>query len=65
MDKFKDRMITLGEAAYPNNVGFSEMVTFYQVASPADIKKMESIIKAEDWEGFKKLIQKVVGVKLK
>lgn len=65
METFKEKMIVLGEAAYPNNVGFSEMVKFYQTANRGQIKEMEDIIAAEDWEGFKKLIQKVVGVKLK
>lgn len=62
MKKFK-HMIT--EAAYPGNVGFMEMAKFYQEADPKQIKEMEKIIKAEDWEGFKKIIQKVLKVKLK
>ena len=64
MEKFS-RRIVLGEAAYPNNIGFAEMVQFYQVASPSRIKDMEAIIKNEDWDGFRTLIQKVTGVKLK
>jgi hypothetical protein len=64
MDTFKER-IYLGEAAYPNNVGFAEMVKFYQTAKPAELKAMEMVIKGEDWEAFKALIQKVLKVKLK
>jgi len=61
MKKFK-HMIT--EAAYPGNVGFTEMCKFYQTASKSQIKSMEKIVKAEDWTGFKKLIQSVIDVKL-
>jgi enolase len=52
------------EAAYPGNIGFAEMAKFYQVADDKQIKQMEEIIKNEDWEGFKKLISKVIKVKL-
>ena len=65
MDNFKERIIMINEQAYPNNIGFSEMVKFYQVANPAQIDKMEGIIKASDWDAFKKLIKSVLGVKLK
>lgn len=60
--KLKDYMIT--EAAYPGNVGFQELVKFYNVASKRQIDEMEKVIKAEDWDGFKKMIQKVLNVKL-
>lgn len=62
MNNFR-HMIT--ELAYPGNVGFQEMAMFYQKADPKTIKKMEEIIKSEDWEGFKKLIKKVLKVDLK
>ena len=52
------------EAAYPGNVGFAEMVKFYQTATDEQIKKMEKIIKNEDWEGFKKMIEKILKTKL-
>jgi len=54
----------ISEASYPGNIGFSELVQYYQEANDKQIKEMEKIVKAEDWEGFKKLIQKVLGVKL-
>jgi hypothetical protein len=60
----KDFVQILNEVAYGGNVGFSEMVDFYQKAGPDDIKRMEKIIKANDWESFKKLIKKVLKVKL-
>lgn len=68
MKNFKEKMITLvslDEAAYPNNMGFAEMVTFYQTANSAQIAEMEKIIKNADWDAFKKLIRAVVGIKLK
>ena len=53
------------EAAYPDNIGFQEMVKFYQKASSSQIKKMEKIVKDGNFEEFKNMIQKVLGVKLK
>ena len=55
----------LGEAAYPGNIGFEEMVDFYQVASKSDISEMEKLIKKGDWNKFKDLIKKVTGKDLK
>jgi enolase len=53
------------EAPFPGNIGFEEMVKFYQNADKKQITEMEKIIKNNDWEGFKKQIKKVLGVKLK
>lgn len=64
MDTFKERIV-LSEKAYPNNVGFAEMVKFYQTATNAQLQAMETVIKNEDWDGFKKLISRVLGVNLK
>jgi hypothetical protein len=38
---------------------------FYKKANPEEISVMEKIIKASDWNGFKNLIKKVLGVSLK
>ena len=54
----------LNEIAYGGNIGFTEMAAFYQKASPKEIKEMEKVVKAEDWNGFKKLIQRVLNVNL-
>jgi hypothetical protein len=51
--------------SYDENVGFSEMVQFYKVATPSEIQQMASIVKGDDWESFKKLIKRVIGVTLK
>ncbi len=55
----------LDEAAYPGNIGFEEMVKFYQVASKSEITEMEKIIKKGDWNKFKELVTKVTGKELK
>lgn len=55
----------LNEAAYDGNLGFSELVEFYQKADKTEIDKMERLIKNDDWDGFKQLVQRVLGVKLK
>jgi len=55
----------INEAAYVGNMGFAEMVAFYQKASPADQVKMDAAVKKDDFKLFKKLIQKVLGVALK
>lgn len=57
--------INMNEASYKYNIGFQEMVQFYQKASPREIQKMESIIKKDNWIGFKKLIKQVLGIELK
>lgn len=55
----------LMEAAYAQNLGFEEMVRFMQAATDAQIALMEKVVEADDWEGFKKLVKKVIGVSLK
>jgi hypothetical protein len=57
--------IDMNEASYKNNIGFQEMVEFYQKASSSEIKQMENMIKNDSWNGFRKLIKKVLGVNLK
>jgi hypothetical protein len=54
----------LNEIAFGGNIGFQEMVKFYQNATPAETAEMEKIIKRADWAGFKKLIKRVLKVKL-
>jgi hypothetical protein len=53
------------EAVYAGNIGFEEMIKFYQVADALDIKKMENMIKKGSWKGVKLLFKKVLGVELK
>ena len=67
MTKFKNFILMPGldEAAYPGNIGFEEMVNFYQVASKSEISEMEKLIKKGDWNKFRDLIKKVTGKDLK
>jgi hypothetical protein len=50
------------EAVGKFNIGFEEMVKFYNQANSQEIRKMEKIIKANDWKKFKELIKKVLGI---
>lgn len=52
------------EAVSLFNIGFEEMVRFYNQATPQQIKQMEKIIKDSNWKKFKALIKKVLGVEL-
>jgi hypothetical protein len=52
------------EAVGRFNIGFEEMVKFYNRATPQEIKQMEKVIKKNDWNKFKALIKKVLGVEL-
>ena len=63
--KFNDYVEKVEEASYSGNIGFEEMTKFYKKASDEDINKMEKFLNNNDWEGFKKLIKKVLGVLLK
>ena len=60
-----EREETIQEAAYAGNIGFVEMVEFYQKASDDQIKKMEAMIKKKSWIGVKKLFKLVLGIELK
>lgn len=58
------------EVVSAKNIGFEEMVKFYQNASKSELKMMEKLLKDKDtsleqWAKFKSLIRKVLGVNLK
>jgi len=55
----------LDEAAYAGNIGFEEMVKFYQKADKQQEREMDKAIKKNDFVRFKELVQLVLGVKLK
>lgn len=55
----------LDEMVYHGNIGFEELVRFYQKANDKQTEEMEELVKNSDWDGFKRLIQKVLNVKLK
>lgn len=53
------------EAAYVGNIGFEEMVKFYQKATPAQEKEMDKAVKNNNYPKFKALIKLVLGTELK
>jgi hypothetical protein len=65
ISEYIEKEEAISEASYKYNIGFEEMVHFYQKASPNEIKQMEKIIKSDSWGAFKKLIKKVLGIELK
>ena len=54
----------LSEASYMGNMGIIEMIEFYKKASKQEIKEMEKAAKKKDWDAFKQIIKKVIGVDL-
>jgi len=54
----------IDEAVYPGNIGFTEMVEFYTMATPYEEKEMVRIIKKGDWIKFRDFIYKVTGKQL-
>ena len=57
--KFKHYILApdLDEAAYMGNIGFEELVKYYQTASKKDIIRIDEIIERGDWDEFKKQIK--------
>lgn len=53
------------EASYVGNLGFVEMVSFYQSANDSQIRKMEKFLKNDEKEKAWKFLQTVTGKKLK
>jgi hypothetical protein len=60
--KFDKWIVT--EASYPGNIGVEEMVRFYKVASKAEIREMEKAVERKNWQEFKDIIKRVLGVEL-
>lgn len=48
--------------SYPGNIGFEEMMNFWDKADSKEINLMKKIIDKKDWGSFKKLIKKVLEV---
>jgi hypothetical protein len=55
----------LSEVAYDGNMGFHEMYLFYGEASDSQVDKLEKLILDKKFREAWKLVQNVVGVKLK
>lgn len=64
MDKTK-LVNYLLEISYEGNVGLHEMVKFFQVATPEEVKRFEDLMSVNDLPNAWELLQQVVGVRLK
>lgn len=53
------------EISYEGNVGLHEMVKFFQVATPEEVKRFEDLMSVNDLPNAWELLQQVVGVRLK
>lgn len=53
------------EASYKGNIGAIEMMELFKNASDKEMKEIDKVIKKEDWEGYKKLVKKILGINLK
>lgn len=57
-------MKILREASYPGNIGFSEMMTFYKIATPDQVSEMEELLKRGDFKRAWKLLEKVAKTRM-
>lgn len=53
------------EISYEGNIGLHEMVKFFQVATPEEVKRFEDLMSVNDLPNAWELLQQVVGVRLK
>ena len=53
------------EVAYVGNLGFEEMVRFYERATPGQARMMDRIANTGNWKAAKALIKMVLKVSLK
>ena len=53
------------EASYQGNMGFEEMMRFYDIASPKQTKELETLIDRNKTKEAWKLVQRVTNTKLK
>lgn len=60
----KELLKRLEEASYPGNLGFVEMMKFYQIAGKDDIRKMEKHLKANEPDKAWELLKKTTKVSL-
>jgi len=65
--KIKEHILKkLNEATYKGNLGFEEMVKFWNKAKKEDLQAMNKILSKPkpSFDEFKELIRKVVGIEL-
>jgi hypothetical protein len=60
----KELLTRLEESSYPDNLGFAEMMKFYQIADKEDQKAMEKYLKAKEPDKAWELLKKVTKVNL-
>ena len=48
------------EKAYAGNLGFEELMRFYQTATEKQTAELEKVLDREDWPAFKHLMHKAV-----
>lgn len=58
-------MNSIIEAVYKGNIGAIEMMKLFKNATEKEMVSIEKVIKKEDWEGYKKLVKKILGINLK
>ncbi len=63
LDRVK-RLNLIFEISYKGNVGLHEMMQFFQVANPEEVKEFEQLMAQNDLPNAWELVQKVVGVRL-
>lgn len=61
----RKQFVLFSEAVYNSNMGFEEMMKFYDIATDDDIQKVEDLIEKEKFKEAWKIIQSVTGVTLK
>lgn len=57
-------IIQLREASYQGNIGFEEMIKFYQDASPSQIRHLENLIDDDKEREAWRYLQQVTDVEL-
>lgn len=53
------------EMSYEGNVGLAEMMQFFKVASPEEVKQFEQLMANQDLPNAWELVQRVTGTRLK
>ena len=53
------------EAVYKGNLGAMEYFQLIQKASKKEEKEIEKAVKEGDWDTYKKLVKKILGITLK
>jgi len=63
--RFNNYIERVNEMVYKGNLGFEELVKFYDKATKNEREEMDEYVEVGDWDRFKMLIEKVLEVNLK